>query len=142
MYKGLTGSILNKILFDGIDLRIIKNSFIKGCDTEFDVLIVEGDGDKLPYQESYIYPADQIIAIISVKKKIYSSDLKDGFANLQFIVDSYKDYKMKDYQINLLRDSFKIICQKVINEKGLTDNEKLILYTLRIESCMPISILW
>ena len=88
MYEGLTGSILNKILFDGIDLRIIKNSFIKGCDTEFDVLIVEGDGDKLPYQESYIYPADQIIAIISVKKKIYSSDLKDGFANLQFIVDS------------------------------------------------------
>lgn len=43
MYEGLSKDVLQSALFKGIDLRIITNSFIKGCDTEFDVMIVEGE---------------------------------------------------------------------------------------------------
>lgn len=46
MYEGLSEKILKKSIFKGIDLRVVKNSFIKGCPTEFDVMIVEGTFSK------------------------------------------------------------------------------------------------
>ena len=48
MFEGLTETILNKSIFGGLNLRVIKNSFIVGCDTEFDIMLVEGDGEKTP----------------------------------------------------------------------------------------------
>ena len=36
MFEGLTEHILNKSVFSELNLRVIKNSFIIGCKTEFD----------------------------------------------------------------------------------------------------------
>lgn len=63
MYEGLTEAIVNKTIFEGLNLKVIKNSFILGCDTEFDVMLAEGEGKQLPYSDRYKYRPEQVIAI-------------------------------------------------------------------------------
>ena len=70
MYEGLSKDVLQSAIFKGIDLRVITNSFIKGCDTEYDVMIVEGDGEEIPYTNRFVYPANQVLVVVQVKKNI------------------------------------------------------------------------
>ena len=98
MFEGLTEAVLTKAMFKDLGLKIVKNSFIKGCDTEFDVLLVDGDGETIPYTERYIFLSEQVIAIIQVKKNLYSKDIKDSYTNLQFIIDHYNSEKIDHTQ--------------------------------------------
>ena len=68
MFEGLTEAILTKAIFKNLKLRIVKNSFIIGCDTEFDVLLVDGEGEKIPYTDRYKFEPAEVIAIFRLKK--------------------------------------------------------------------------
>lgn len=145
MYEGLTETILKKSVFSGLNLRIVKNSFIAGCTTEFDVMLVEGDGEKIPYADRYKYRPEQIIAIIQVKKNLYSKDIKDGFNNLQFIIDYFESKEPEKFTYRLFRDSFRAICSKDISSiksNELTEYEEFIFDTLKVESLLPIRVIW
>jgi hypothetical protein len=143
MYEGLTKSILEKSVFGGLNLRIILNSFIKGCNTEFDVMLVEGEGEKIPYSDRYRYPPEQIIAIISVRKNLYTKDLIESFNNLQFIIEYFKEKKPEKYAGRLIRDGFRAICRKdIANSDDLLIYEDFILHTLRVEALLPVRIIW
>jgi len=145
MYEGLTETILNRSIFEGLGLKVIKNSFIKGCPTEFDILLVEGEGKKIPYTQRFEYDADKIIAIIQVKKKLFSKDIVEGFTNLQFIVDHYENVKPEPFMMRLLNDGFRAICQKDISSIKAGDYtiyEEGIYNTLVTEAKLPVRILW
>ncbi len=86
MYEGLTKDVLEKSIFSELNLEVIKNSFIKGSNTEFDVMLVAGDGYKIPHTDSYTYDPQNVIVVIQVKKNLHSKDIKEGYRNLQFIV--------------------------------------------------------
>jgi hypothetical protein len=71
MYEGLTQEILNKSIFVGLNLKIVggKIKNLKGdLSSEIDCMLVEGEGEKLPFTEKYIYHFTQVIAVIEVKK--------------------------------------------------------------------------
>jgi len=145
MFEGLTGTVLEKSIFSGLNLRVIKNSFILGCDTEFDVLLVEGEGEQIPYTDRYKYKPEQIIAVIQVKKNLYSKDIEDGFNNLQFLIDYFEPREPEKFVGRLFRDSFRAICKKDVTAKStgeLTENEKLIFHTLRVEAFLPVRMVW
>ena len=145
MYEGLTQEILNRSIFKGLGLRVVTNSFIEGYDVEFDVMLVVGSGKQLPYTNRYEFKPESVIAIIQVKKNLYSKDLKEGYQNLQFIVDNYDDVKPTRYHARILRDAFRAICRKDISSNSvdtLFQNELLIYDTLRIESILPVRIVW
>ena len=145
MYEGLSRDVLQSAIFKGIDLRVITNSFINGCDTEFDVMIVEGDGEEIPYTNRFKYSANQVLVVVQVKKTLYGNDLKDSFANLQFIVNQYEDVKPEQWMNKLFDDSLRGICGKtpeayVKNELSLY--EDTVSQSLRSESRLPLRIVW
>ena len=78
MYEGLTAEVLNKSIFGDLNLKVVKNSFIVGCKTEFDVLLVEGDGEVIPYTERFYFRPEQVIAVIQVKKNLSQRILRKG----------------------------------------------------------------
>lgn len=144
MYEGLTETVLKKSIFKGLNLKVIKNSFILGCDTEFDVLLVEGDGEVIPYTDRFKYKPEQVIAIIQVKKNLYSKDIEEGYNNLRFLIDYYSE-EPQAFANRLFSDSFKSICRKKISalEAGELDkNEELIFHNLWIDAALPIRIIW
>ena len=145
MYEGLTKTVLENSIFAGLNLKVVKNSFIKGCNREFDVLLVEGDGEKIPFTDRYKYSPEEVIAIIQVKKNLYSADIEEGFSNLQFIIDYYENTKMEPYMQRLFLDSFRTICRKdftALGHRELDEYEESVSYILKKESVLPVRILW
>lgn len=145
MYEGLSKDVLQSVLFKGIDLRVITNSFIKGCDTEFDVMIVEGEGEQIPHTDRFWYPANQVLVVVQVKKTLYGKDLKDSFANLQFIVDQYNDVKPEPWMNKMFVDSLRCVCGKTLDaymKNDLNLYEDTVSQSLRRESYLPLRIVW
>jgi hypothetical protein len=54
---------------------------------EFDCVLAIGEGRKIPYTDKLIFRPEQIVAIVQVKKTLYTKDLDDGFRNLQDILN-------------------------------------------------------
>jgi hypothetical protein len=145
MYEGLTAEILNRSIFRGLDLRVIKNSFIIGCKTEFDVLLVQGEGQQIPYTDRFKYKPEQVIAVIQVKKNLYSKDIEEGYENLKFLIDYFEPRDSDLYLKEIFRDSFRSICGKdpsAIPVSGLSENEEEIYHALRAEAFLPVRIIW
>lgn len=90
MYEGLTTEILENTIFEGFNLKVV-NGKIKnnsgGISAQIDCMIVVGDGDKLPYTESYIYHYSQVIAVIEVKKNLDKNQIISSYANLKSVID-------------------------------------------------------
>ena len=143
MYEGLTANILKKTLFSGLDLVVAKSSFIKGCHTEFDVILAEGKGKPIPYTDKYEFAPEQVLIVIQVKKTFNAKDLKDSYENLMRIPDLYLDVKFEDYMSRLATDSIHNTLHRSIDdyEKGkLTLEEEYVYHSLVTEAQLPITI--
>lgn len=145
MFEGLTEAILQKAVFEGLNIHVVKNSFISGCEREFDVMLVEGDGTAIPYTNRFTFRPEQVIVIIQVKKNLYSKDIKEGFDNLRFLIDHFERYPDDAHSGKIFRDSFRVICGKDITAKQsgeLTLQEKYVYRSLLIEAVLPVRIIW
>lgn len=145
MYEGLTKEIFNKSIFNGLDLRVVNNSFIKGCNTEFDVMLVIGKGDKIPYIESFKYNPENVIAIVQSKKNLYSKDIRESHDNLKFLIEYYKEIEGEQFHLELLNDSFRGTCRKHLfsrESEELTFEEEYVYESLRIDALLPVRIIW
>lgn len=143
MYEGLTKNIVEKSIFYGLNLVVTTQSFIEGCDTEFDVILSEGDGAQIPYTTSYRYKPSQVIAVIQVKKTLNSQELRNSYDNLKQVADVYQKY-ISSMDGSMVRDSFKNICHKEIEayEKGqLSLHEEYIYHSLVMDCYMPLRII-
>ena len=116
MYEGLTREVINLGIFKGLGLQVILNSHIEGAQKEFDLLLIEGDASKIAFSDRYICKPEQVIAIIQVKKNLYSADLKDAYNNLKAVIDYFENQKIQNYEFTLLRDGFRSICRKDITK--------------------------
>ncbi|MFF7347711.1 DUF6602 domain-containing protein [Streptomyces antimycoticus] len=88
MYEGLSSEILNRALPDGLGLRVVSgfacNS--QGClSGELDCMVVRGDGEKVPYTDLHVWHVKDVIAVIEVKKNLYSAELRDAFDHLKTV---------------------------------------------------------
>src|SRR3989338_6812517 len=68
IHEGLTSEILNRSIFKGLDLKIVKNSFIYNesghLSKEMDCMIVIGDGKQISFTERYKYHIKNVIAVV------------------------------------------------------------------------------
>ena len=85
LYEGLSRDIIGRSIPHEWDVRVVEG-FIKGHDSELgpqsDVLVVTGKGEQLPRLDSFVWPVKDVLAIVEVKKNLYSKDLKEGFESL------------------------------------------------------------
>lgn len=110
MYEGLTKSILEKTVFAGLNLNIITSSFIENKkgerSHEMDVLLIEGEGQKLPFAEKYVVLEKQVIAVFQVKKTLTKQLLTDAYFNLKNVYDVCELEDENEYSKRMLRDAY------------------------------------
>lgn len=88
MYEGLSSEILNSALPDGLGLRVVSGFARDGrgrLSGQLDCMVVRGEGEQLPYTDSYVWHVKDIIAVIEVKKRLHSAELRDAFAQLRSV---------------------------------------------------------
>lgn len=143
MYEGLTAEILQKSLFDGLGLVVAKSSFIKGCNTEFDVILAEGEGYKYPHSDKYQFAPDQVLAVIQVKKTLNGKDLKDSYENLKTIAGLYVGIEPKEYICKLATDSVHHTLQRSVDDYKagkFSLEEEYVYHSLVTEAQLPVTI--
>lgn len=145
MYEGLTKNLLDFAIPEEINLDIVGGFIVDENDElsqEIDCMIVTGQGEPIPYTYKYKYMIDDVIAVVQVKKNLYSDDLKSGYDNLLFI-DKFKSSKSKPFA--LLKDAFQLITRQPIpdkdNVKSLLPDISMIYYALVMELMNPIRII-
>jgi hypothetical protein len=101
MYEGLSSEVLNRALPDGLGLRVVSGF---ACDDhgrlsgQLDCMVVRGDGEKLPYVDSYVWHVKDIIAVIEVKKNLHAAELRDAIAHLKTVSAIERSYYQSDME--------------------------------------------
>jgi hypothetical protein len=95
MYEGLSSELLNHALPDGLGLRVVSGFACDGrgaLSGQLDCMVVRGEGEKLPYTESYVWHVKDIIAVIEVKKNLHSAELRGAFGQLKAVSEIEHSY--------------------------------------------------
>lgn len=143
MYEGLTADMLQKSLFEGINLVVAKSCFIKGSHTEFDIILADGQGKPIPYTDKLEFTPEQVLVVIQVKKTFYAKDLKDSYENLMGISDLFVGLKPQKYMLELATDSIHHTLQRSIHDYQngkLSFEEEYVYHTLLTETQLPVTI--
>ncbi|MEU0303381.1 DUF6602 domain-containing protein [Streptomyces sp. NPDC006175] len=88
MYEGLSFELLNRAIPNGLGLQVVSGFASDGrgnLSGQLDCMVVQGEGEKLPYTNSHIWHVKDIVAVIEVKKRLYSAELRDAFAQLKTV---------------------------------------------------------
>ncbi len=99
MYEGLASDILGRAIPESLGLQLQHGIIHDGTGRmtgEIDCMLVKSSGEKIPYTDSYKWHVKDVIAVIEVKKTLYSADLKDSFEHLRGVADNYGAYVQSD----------------------------------------------
>ena len=149
MYEGLTKEILSQSIFDGLNLSI-KAGKIRNSKSEFsgeiDCMIVIGEGEQIPYTDKYIYDHKQVIAVIQVKKNLYSKDIRDSYDNLKSVVEIAEVEQSEQFHMKILRDTWRLMFKEELPKReelsGLDKEKEMIYHVLLLEAYHPARIVW
>lgn len=99
MYEGLTRDIVGRAIPSKLGLQVVEG-FVEGLDGEksnqADVLIVKGNGKKIPYTEKVVWPIGDVLAVFEVKKTLYGDSLADAFKKMLKISQLHKAFEAAD----------------------------------------------
>lgn len=146
MYEGLTRSVLELALPQGLDLRVV-SGFITNrrgqLSRQVDCMLVEGEGELVPYTTVYKYDIEKVIAIIEVKKNLYSTDLDSAYKNLTSVISLQE---LKTTGNRLYADAFRHILQSdpgdYTDVSQLPMWKQLVSFALYRESILPVRIVF
>ena len=144
MYEGLTKSILERALPSKLELRVV-SGFITNesgrISKQIDCMLVDGIGEKIPYTDNYRYDIENVIAVIEVKKNLYSDELDSAYKNLA----SVRDLRISRKTVNrMFIDSHRQILQS--DPRDYEDISQLAIWKQQVgfalyhESMLPIRI--
>lgn len=147
MFEGLTKDILEKSIFQGLDLKVTSGMIQSpsgAFSRQIDCMLVVGEGKNIAHTDEYVYDILQVVAVIEVKKNLFSNDLKSAATNLSSVTDI--TVPPKYIETALLRQAFEKITGKLYpqeNEvKNLTESEQMIYHALVVNSYMPARIIF
>jgi hypothetical protein len=146
MYEGLTKDLLGRAIpvSSGIDVvsGFITDSFGNLSD-ELDCMVVLGKGTVVPYTNKKKYLVDDVVAVLQVKKNLYSSDLQSGYSNLAS-VNQFDP--TRDRRITLLQDAFQTTTRRPLPSREELDSLpweiQTIYHTLVMELVYPARIVF
>ncbi|MBY0204568.1 DUF6602 domain-containing protein [Paenibacillus cucumis (ex Kampfer et al. 2016)] len=148
MYEGLTTNLLNKAIFEGLDIRVVSGKIRneeESFSNEIDCMIVEGEGEAIPYTGKFIYNLSQVIAVLEVKKNLYQEDLVDAYNKMKQIY-SITEPSNELLNMKAFRDAFRHTVQKELPDYEevikLPLHEQMIYHSLLMEEMMPVRIVF
>lgn len=146
MYEGLTRDLVQRSLFDDIDLRVVTGKVRLpngGFSRQMDVMIVVGDGDQIPYTEHYLYPLERVIAVIEVKKTLYGEALADAYLNLESVRDREA---LNATPRKAFASAFRMLAQIGLPASGDLDelpiNLEMMAFNLAYDAALPVRIVF
>ncbi len=149
MYEGLSKTILKQTIFKDLNLKVSSGFIInqeKQISEQIDCMLVVGDGDEIPQTNDEIFPIAQVIAVIQVKKNLYSNDLISSHKNLLSVTKLVEEQTEEEYHNILLKDIFRSICQRELPSKDelpkLSIDLQYIYDVLLLEAFYPCQIIW
>lgn len=149
MYEGLTKDILEKGIFEGLNLKVVGGKIINNegvYSNEIDCMLVFGEGELIPYTDKYIYNIANVIAVIEVKKNLFSEQIKGSFQHLNNILDININRDSETFMNRISYGAFKLICRKDVDTQEeleqLGPNMNMIFSLLRLEAFHPLRIVW
>ncbi|GAB3859910.1 DUF6602 domain-containing protein [Dactylosporangium cerinum] len=81
MYEGLSSELLAQSLPEGLELNVV-TGFAKdrngNLSHQLDCMLVHGTGESIPYTDSFVWPVEDVIAVIEVKKTLYSAQMAES----------------------------------------------------------------
>jgi len=153
MYEGLTANVLERAIPETLGLQIVSGVIFDDSGQmtgEIDCMLVKGEGESIPYTNSYKWHIRNVIAVFEVKKTLYSNDLADAFVHVRGVLDSYSRYIQSDLvkgdiDISPARKAFAKTTRKIAPPYSEIDNlpffEEMIFHTLVMEQLSPIRII-
>lgn len=149
MYEGLTKEILNRIDLNKYGMKICKG-FIQldnEMSAQIDLMIVKGDGEKIPNTDAFIYSIDKLVAVVEVKKNLYLKEINSAYTALNSTFDLANKYyrNKKNNELKFYTrpvEEFKALYGHYPDSKsGEMTFEKIFIYnTLIDESLFPLRI--
>ena len=148
IYEGLTANILDRAIFEGLNLKIVEKSFIYNdsglMSLEFDSLLVIGDGQKISFTNQYKYHIKDVIAVFQVKKNLYSNEIADSYENLHSIIKVSEPRDADAFVGRLHHDAYKLLTSREFPSKErrerFTDRENIVYHLLLMEAFYPLRI--
>ena len=144
MYEGLTQHCLKLAIPKGINLKVV-TGFIRNKDhqtsKQIDCMLVLGDGEQIPHTDSFIYPIEQVLVTVEVKKSLSQTGLGEAFDNLASFARFVPDF---DIPFRFVQSAFQLITRKTlsspndINQYSVQD--QMIYYGLVNECTRPVSV--
>lgn len=144
MYEGLTRAALERALPDGANLSVV-SGFARGADgrlsRQLDCMLVTGDGESVPYTHAKVFPIDNVIAVVEVKKSLHSDDLASGHDNLRSVVMQGSDPVVRTATI---RRSFQTITGVPLpdDHKLLPVRLAMIRHVLIVDASLPVRVVF
>jgi hypothetical protein len=147
MYEGLTKELMEKSIFEGLELSVVSGKIINDdgvLSRQIDCMIVVGDGEKLPYTDSYIYNINNVIAVIEVKKKLFSKELQSAHENLNSVarIEKYD----KELEFKMFQDAFRSISGMNLPPRNLvgtlSEHHQMLYHILIVECILPIRVIF
>lgn len=95
MYEGLTKKLLDFSLPKELEINIVSGFIEDGSDQmskQIDCMVVSGEGRKLPFTNEYVYHVKDVIAVIEVKKNLYSAELLSAHALHNSVLQRFDFY--------------------------------------------------
>jgi len=146
MYEGLTHEMLRRAVFEGFNLKIVSGKITNGkhqMSRQIDCMVVEGNGRQLPFSNDWVYHYDQVIAVIEVKKNLFSDDIQSSYGNLESVITVSKEIE-KDgdpYILDIFRDTWRFLLRYELPDRSELDSlpwhEQALYHTLLMESYYP-----
>jgi hypothetical protein len=99
MYERLTSSILDKAIPSKAGLRVVSGFVENGSGVQsgqIDCLLVFGEGTPLPYSKHSKWHVRDVVAVLEVKKRLFSRELADAQEQLRDVLDIYGSYVVRD----------------------------------------------
>jgi hypothetical protein len=147
IYEGLAKALIERALFDGMDLRIaggkIRNS--KGnLSGQIDCMVVLGPGEPIPFTQHFIYPVDKVVMIIEVKKTLYGANLKEAMELFRHFWREIAE--AGPLQTGLINDAWRALFKKNLPAATEVDampfHEQLIYHSLLVEAGLPLRVVF
>lgn len=145
MYEGLTKNVLEKAMFKNLDIRVVSGFIVNGDEqlsNETDCMIVEGEGKNIPNTDKYVYEYSKVIAVIEIKKTLYSEEILDAY---QKMLKVYEISEKELFSMEAFRTSYRSIVSKELPsyEEAETseDNERMIYHSLLVQHLIPLRII-
>lgn len=146
MYEGLTKELMNRAIFDQMDLRVVSGKISNSngvYSNQIDCMIVIGEGKKIPYTDDYVYDINNVLMVIEVKKNLYSNELSDAYANLRSVVN-VQNNSFRDLELNMVEDAFRALvrkkCPNIEQIKTLPYAEEMMYHSLVVEALLPLRV--